>query len=224
MRALLLAAIACLLVTPNAAAMTARPMSDATALHEMRMGLAWWTAHGVTGCPDGVRAGVAPDRELRAEAGTTKDVEGLATVLSPHVGGCEFVLAASTYDIYGANRSFEELGRTCRRRGAQFYCSDRVTVSNMRQDQSSRCAIIRHELGHAIGGLDDDEVSADDDITWVMAQNGLDPVFDDCEALAVATWRYRPRRMRPRRHADYVGATRSSSSTLIGGGSRALNP
>lgn len=180
-----------LLVAPAASA-TPRPMTDPIAMHEVRMGVAWWTAHGVYGCPDGVTASVAPDRELRAELDTREDVEALATVLAPHVGGCEFVVARSIADIYRTYRSFEELDRTCRRRREQFYCSDRVTVRTMRDAQTDRCSIVRHELGHAIGGLDDDELSPDLEIVQAMAQNdGWNVVYDDCEALADATWRYR---------------------------------
>jgi hypothetical protein len=128
-----------------AASAAPRPMTDPTGLHEVRMGVAWWTAHTVYGCPDGVSASVAPDRELHDELGTSEDVEGLATVLAPQVGGGEFVIARSIADIYRTNRAFEELDRTCRRRRQQLYCSDLLTLRAMREAEEDRCSIIRHE-------------------------------------------------------------------------------
>lgn len=175
--ALLAAAFLALGATAEAAP---RPATDPVALHEVRMGLAAWAQHGVTGCPGGVELRVASERYLRSLIDPAYLAAHDGDVLEA-AGACQVTLSTETYRIAA---------------GGPYDHTDASDMRMLADADADRCAVIYHGLGHALADLDDDQASTDPWIVDTMAQGGLSPIYPECVALARAEHPVKHRRSR----------------------------
>lgn len=205
MRRLALAvAAAAALLTAAPAAAAPRLATDPIALHEVRMGTAAWAQHGIAGCPQGITLRTASERYLRTliDPAYLAANEGDVAAAS---GDCTVTLSTEAYDLEAAGPW------------------DRTDAGDMRslaEFEADRCALIFHELGHALADLDDDQASTDPWIVDTMAQSGLSPTYPECEALARAEHPVKRHRRHRARQSSRRRGDAHRTATRYGAGAR----